>query len=75
MVGRSVLAPESFPVAAQMAAGRICLKQLNRPQEALAFYEAAAASPIPHLDWEQTIAAAIRDARKTLEPVTAGASR
>jgi membrane associated rhomboid family serine protease len=64
---------EKRALQAQMAAGRICLKQLNRPQEALTFYEAAAASPIPHLDWEQTISAAIRDARKALEPAAAGA--
>jgi membrane associated rhomboid family serine protease len=35
--------------------------------DALKFYEAAAASPVPHLDWEQTIAAAIRDAKKAME--------
>jgi membrane associated rhomboid family serine protease len=57
---------------AQIASGRICLKNLDRPQDALKFYETAAASPIPHLDWEQTIAAAIREAKKALEaPVTA----
>jgi membrane associated rhomboid family serine protease len=59
---------------ALIAAGRICLKQLNRPEEALKFYEAAKASPIPHLDWEQTIEAAIREARKNAAgaPVMAG---
>src|SRR5262249_16514863 len=49
---------------AMIAAGRICSKQLNRPDDALKFYEAAKASPIPHLDWEQTIESAIREARK-----------
>jgi membrane associated rhomboid family serine protease len=62
---------ERRALQAQIAAGRICLKQLHRPQDALGFYEAAAASPIPHLDWEQTIAAAIREARKALEPAAA----
>lgn len=56
---------------AQMGAARICLKQLNRPAEALKFYQAAAASPIPHLDWEQTIEAGIREAKKALSPVPA----
>jgi membrane associated rhomboid family serine protease len=66
---------ERRTLQAQIAAGRICLKNLDRPQDALKFYEAAAASPIPHLDWEQTIAAAIREAKKILEtPVPAGSS-
>jgi hypothetical protein len=48
---------------AQISAARICLKQLNRPKDALRLFEAASASPIPHLDWEQTIAAGIREAK------------
>ncbi len=66
---------ERRALQAQMAAGRICLKQLNRPHDALTFYEAAAASPIPHLDWEQTIAASIREARKALEPAAVPVGR
>jgi membrane associated rhomboid family serine protease len=58
---------EKRTLQAQMAAGRICLK-LNRPQEALRFFEMAKASPIPHLDWEQTIEGSIRDARKAMQP-------
>ncbi|HEY6251288.1 MAG TPA: rhomboid family intramembrane serine protease [Candidatus Angelobacter sp.] len=50
----------------QVAAGRICLSQLQRPQEALNFFKAAAASPVPHLDWEQTIQAGIRNAQAAL---------
>jgi len=38
---------------AQMGAARICVKQLNRPQEALKFYQAASASTVPHLDWNR----------------------
>ncbi|HLJ87688.1 MAG TPA: rhomboid family intramembrane serine protease [Candidatus Angelobacter sp.] len=53
---------------ALIAAGRICLKQLNRPEEALRYYQEAAASPIPHLDWEQAIAAGIREAQAGLSP-------
>jgi membrane associated rhomboid family serine protease len=48
---------------AQVAAGRICLTQLKRPQDALSYFQAAEASPIPHLDWEQTIQAGIRNAK------------
>jgi membrane associated rhomboid family serine protease len=60
---------------AQMAAGRICLK-LNRPQEALKFFETAKASPIPHLDWEQTIEGSIREAKKAMQPAQlAGATK
>ena len=51
---------------AQIAAGRICLSQLQRPQDALSFFQAAAASPVPHLDWEQTIEAGIRNAKAAI---------
>jgi membrane associated rhomboid family serine protease len=51
---------------AQLAAARICLKRLDRPQDSLAFYQAAAASPIPHLDLEQTIAMGIREAKSAM---------
>jgi tetratricopeptide (TPR) repeat protein len=47
---------------AQLSAARLCLKRLNRPQDALSFYKAAAASPIPHLDWEQLVQAGIKEA-------------
>ncbi len=60
---------ETYPaerqaLMAQMAAARIYLKQLNRPQEALQLFEATAASPIPHLDLDMTIQVGIRDAKK-----------
>lgn len=69
---------ERQSVPAQVGAARICLKRLNRPQEALRFYEAAHASPIPHLDWDQAIQAGIREAKTALAPpksssATAGA--
>jgi membrane associated rhomboid family serine protease len=51
---------------AQIAAGRICLSHLQRPREALHFFQEAAASPIPHLDWEQTIEAGIRNAQAAI---------
>jgi membrane associated rhomboid family serine protease len=54
---------EKAGLVAQISAARICLKQLNRPNDALRLFEAASASPVPHLDWEQTIAAGIREAR------------
>ena len=47
---------------AQMAAARICLKRLSRPEDALKFYKAAAASPVPHLDLEHAIQAGIKEA-------------
>jgi membrane associated rhomboid family serine protease len=53
---------------AQIAAGRIYLKRLDRPAEALRFYEAAKASPVPHLDWEATIDRGIADSNKILRP-------
>jgi hypothetical protein len=42
------------------------LKQLNRPTEALGYYKAAAASPVPHLDWQATIEKGIQEAEKAL---------
>jgi tetratricopeptide (TPR) repeat protein len=51
---------------ALMAAGRLSLKKLGRPAEALHFYQAASASPVPHLDWESNIQAGIKEATATL---------
>lgn len=51
---------------ALMAAGRLTLKRLNRPSDALRFYEAAAKSPVPHLDWDSNIQAGLENARKAL---------
>jgi membrane associated rhomboid family serine protease len=51
---------------ALMAAGRLSLKKLGRPAEALHFYRAASASPVPHLDWESNIQAGIKEATATL---------
>ncbi len=48
---------------AQLRAGKICQKQLVQPGKALAFYEAANASPVPHLDMEQVITQGIRECR------------
>jgi membrane associated rhomboid family serine protease len=60
-------------LTAQLSAARLCLKRLNRPQEALALYQAAAASPIPHLDWEQHIQSGIKEAKAALTGKTAAA--
>ncbi len=54
---------ERQSLTAQLSAARLCLKKLNRPQEALSLYQAAAASPIPHLDWEQLIQSGIKEAK------------
>jgi hypothetical protein len=55
-----------------LAAGRLCLKRLNRPADALKFYKAAAASQVPHLDWEANIQAGIRDAERASAPMPTG---
>ena len=57
---------ERQALMAQLGAAKICLKRLNRFQEALAFYQSAAASTIPHLDWEPTIQAGIKEAKAAL---------
>lgn len=51
---------------ARMAAGRLCLKRLSDPKRALRFYQAAAASGVPHLDWEANIQRGIEDAQRVL---------
>ncbi len=61
----------AFPVerqalTAQLAAARVCLKKLNRAQDALGLYQAASSSPIPHLDWEPHIQAGIKEATAAL---------
>ena len=53
-------------LTAHLSAARLCLKKLNRPQDALAIYQTAAASPIPHLDWEQIIQSGIKEAKAAL---------
>ncbi len=68
-----VHASERQAIPALLSAGRICMKQLNQPQRALQFFEAAEKSPVPHLDWEQSIAAGIKEARAAL-PKAAAAS-
>ena len=67
---------ERQSLTAQLSAARLCLKKLNRPQDALAIYQAAAASPIPHLDWDQIIQSGIKEAKTALSSgnaMTAGA--
>jgi len=53
---------------ATLAAGRLALKNLNRPQDALRFYKAAESSPVPHLDWEANIKAGIAASQQALGP-------
>lgn len=69
---------EAYPkdkqsLLALLAAGRLSLRQLARPTDALRFYKAAAASTVPHLDWETNIQAGIKEAKTTValstEPV------
>ncbi|HEY1469698.1 MAG TPA: BTAD domain-containing putative transcriptional regulator [Candidatus Acidoferrum sp.] len=51
-------------ILALLSAGRLCLRKLNRPADALRNYKAAKDSLVPHLDWGTNIAAGIRDAEK-----------
>jgi tetratricopeptide (TPR) repeat protein len=57
---------ERQSLTAQLSAARLCLKKLNRPEEALKIYQSAAASPVPHLDWEQIIQSGIKEAKAAL---------
>jgi membrane associated rhomboid family serine protease len=58
---------EKQGLLAQMAAGRIYLKRLDRPADALRLYEAAQASSIPHADWQATIERGIAEAKKAMQ--------
>ena len=63
---------EAYPVEKQallanLAAGRLCLKQLKRASEALLFFRAAQSSPVPHLDWEANIERGIAEAKEAVE--------
>jgi membrane associated rhomboid family serine protease len=59
---------EKQSLLAQMAAGRIYLKRLNRPADALRLYETAQTSTIPHADWKATIDRGIAESKKVLQP-------
>lgn len=64
---------ERHTLMARMAAGKIYLNKLNRPQEALQAYEAAENSPVPHLDLEQAIQLAVKEAQSAINCVGANA--
>jgi len=65
---------ERQALTAQLSAARLCMKRLNRPQDALALYQAVAASPIPHLDWEQHIQSGIKEAKAAISGTNAAAA-
>jgi len=65
---------ERQALTAQLSAARLCLKKLHRPQDALALYQAAANSPIPHLDWDQLIQSGIKEAKAALSGGSAAAA-
>jgi len=57
---------EKQALLALLSAGRLALKQLNRPSDALLYYKAAKASKVPHLDWDSNIQAGIQAAEKAV---------
>jgi membrane associated rhomboid family serine protease len=59
---------EKQSLLALMAAGRLSLKKLNRSADALKFYRAAAASSVPHTEWESNIQKGILESEKALNP-------
>src|ERR1700739_4808242 len=56
---------ERQSILALLSAGRLSLKQLNRPSDALVYYKAAQVSKVPHMDWDTTIQAEIAAAEKS----------
>lgn len=65
---------ERQSLTAHLSAARLCLKKLNRPQDALALYVAASKSPIPHLDWDGIIQSGIKDAKAAISGASAAAA-
>jgi tetratricopeptide (TPR) repeat protein len=57
---------EKQSILALLAAGRLYLKRLHRPQDALQCYEAANASQVPHLDWQSNVENGINDAKAAI---------
>jgi outer membrane protease len=57
---------EKQSLLALLSAGRLTLKQLNRPSDALVYYKAAKGSKVPHADWESNIRAGIQAAEKAM---------
>jgi membrane associated rhomboid family serine protease len=57
---------EKQSILALVAAARLYLKRLNAPERALHCYEKAAASKVPHLDWQPNIENGLRDAKSAL---------
>jgi tetratricopeptide (TPR) repeat protein len=69
-------ATERASVPALVAAARICLGKLHRVADADRFYQAAAASPVPHLDLEAEIEEGLKKCAATAPaPGTYGADR
>jgi membrane associated rhomboid family serine protease len=62
-----VFPTEKQGLLAQIAAGRIYLKRMNRPADALRLYETAQASSIPHADWQTTIDRGIAEAKRAMQ--------
>jgi membrane associated rhomboid family serine protease len=65
---------ERQALLALINSARICLTKLGRPQDALALYEAAASSLVPHLDFDQTIEKGKREAKEALASSAVGAA-
>ncbi len=68
---RLVAAPaQKESLLALLSAGRICLRKLNRPADAMRNYKAAQASTVPQLDWEANISMGIQVAERAQPSAT-----
>ncbi len=68
----SIYPAQKESLLALLSAGRLNLRKLNRPADALRNYKAAQQSSVPHLDWEANITAGIQDSEKLSGPVGSG---
>jgi len=55
---------ETVSVQAQIAAGKLCMNKLSRPEEAAQWYESASTSRAPHTEFESAIQFGLAAARK-----------
>jgi membrane associated rhomboid family serine protease len=66
-------AKERQGLTALMAAARLAMYKVERPQQALNIYQAAAEFPVPHLDLESSIQTGIKNARAAMTLATPAA--
>jgi membrane associated rhomboid family serine protease len=66
---------EKQSILALLAAGRLSLKKLGRPEDAFHYFKLAETSKMPHLDWEANIQAGIEEAQRAMQTIQMGTAK